>query len=206
MPAPLADDERDHLGAAFKALADPTRLDIFRLIAAQEAPLCACDVVDRFDLAQPTISHHLKVLRESGLITVAKRGIWAYYAADVRGLERLRGAVAALLPAPLGATGNLPRERIDRCQYDRGRRTLEMHGDDALVFANQRAIHAADPARAFRDRPFVSPRGRAGGGDARGATPPRSRGWLLSQAAAVVHRLPATLALGRFAPVPACCA
>ena len=94
----------------FKALADPTRLDVFRLIAAQEAPLCACDVVDRFAVSQPTISHHLKVLREAGLITVSRRGIWAYYAADPRGLARLRELVDALvperpIPLPIAAAG-----------------------------------------------------------------------------------------------------
>ncbi len=91
--------------AAFKALADPTRLEMFRLIAAQDAPLCACDVVDRFDLTQPTISHHLKVLREGGLITVSRRGVWAYYAVDPRGAALLRGALDDLVPEPLAATG-----------------------------------------------------------------------------------------------------
>ena len=92
-PTALLESERDRLVAGFKALADPTRLDVFRLIAAQEAPLCACDVVDRFDVSQPTISHHLKVLREAGLITVSRRGVWAYYAADPRGLALLRQAL-----------------------------------------------------------------------------------------------------------------
>ncbi len=69
-PALLPAAERERMVAVFKALADPTRLDVFRLIAAQEAPLCACDVVDRFDVTQPTISHHLKVLREAGLVSV----------------------------------------------------------------------------------------------------------------------------------------
>jgi ArsR family transcriptional regulator len=103
LPLPIARQER--LVAGFKALADPTRLDIFRLIAAQEAPLCACDVVARFDLTQPTISHHLKVLREAGLITVSRRGVWAYYAADPRGLAPLRGALDEFAPQPLAATG-----------------------------------------------------------------------------------------------------
>lgn len=104
-PPALPENERDRLVAAFKALADPTRLAMFRLIAAQDAPLCACDVVDRFDLSQPTISHHLKVLREGGLITVTRRGVWAYYAADPRGLARLRGALDDLVAEPLAATG-----------------------------------------------------------------------------------------------------
>jgi ArsR family transcriptional regulator len=99
MPLPV--NRQAELVAGFKALADPTRLDIFRLIAVQEAPICACDVVDRFDVSQPTISHHLKVLREAGLITVSRRGVWAYYAADPRGLALLRDSFATLAPSPL---------------------------------------------------------------------------------------------------------
>jgi ArsR family transcriptional regulator len=104
-PIPLAAPERERLVAMFKALADPTRLDIFRLVAAQEAPICACDVVDRFQVSQPTISHHMKVLRDAGLVTVSRRGVWAYYAADPRGLAVLREAVDAFAPAPLAAVG-----------------------------------------------------------------------------------------------------
>ncbi len=78
-PIALPATERERMVAAFKALADPTRLDVFRLIAAQEAPLCACDVVDRFAVSQPTISHHLKVLRDCGLVTSERRGTWVYY-------------------------------------------------------------------------------------------------------------------------------
>ena len=99
VPAP----ERDRLTAIFKALADATRLDVFRLITAQPEPICVCDVVDRFAVSQPTISHHLKVLREAGLITVSRRGVWAYYAADPRGLASLRSAVASFEPAVLAA-------------------------------------------------------------------------------------------------------
>ncbi len=104
-PITLPAAERERVVAAFKALADPTRLDVFRLIAAQAAPICACDVVDRFDVSQPTISHHLKVLREAGLITVSRRGVWAYYAADPRGLALLRGSLDAIVPPVLAAVG-----------------------------------------------------------------------------------------------------
>lgn len=79
-PEPVHPTERDHLLTALKALADGTRFDIFRLIAAQHEAICACDVVDRFSVSQPTIAHHLKVLREANLITSTKRGVWAYYA------------------------------------------------------------------------------------------------------------------------------
>src|SRR5438445_106268 len=76
-PEPLAQDAHDRLVAVFRALGDATRFEIFRLIAAQPEPICVCDVVDRFPVSQPTISHHLKVLRDAGLVTVARRGVWA---------------------------------------------------------------------------------------------------------------------------------
>ncbi|MBX3069348.1 MAG: winged helix-turn-helix transcriptional regulator [Thermomicrobiales bacterium] len=87
-----------------KALSDSTRFEIFRLVAAQSAPICACDIVDRFQVSQPTISHHMKVLRDAGLITVSRRGVWAYYAVDPRGLEVLRDTINALMPVQLAAT------------------------------------------------------------------------------------------------------
>jgi len=98
-PAPMATGDLERTLALYKALADGTRLQIFRLIAAQDAPICACDVVDRFDVSQPTIAHHLKILRDAGLITVSRRGIWAYYAVDPRGLDRLRAATGDLVGA-----------------------------------------------------------------------------------------------------------
>jgi ArsR family transcriptional regulator len=93
---PLPEREAARLVALFRALGDPTRLEIFRLIAAQAAPLCVCDIVDRFDVSQPTISHHLKILREAGLVTVSRQGVWAYYTPDDRGLAMLKGAFDAL--------------------------------------------------------------------------------------------------------------
>jgi ArsR family transcriptional regulator len=67
------------------------------LIAAQDEPICACDIVDRFDVSQPTIAHHLKVLRNAGLITVSRHGVWAYYAVEPRGLEVLQTSVQGFL-------------------------------------------------------------------------------------------------------------
>lgn len=100
-PVPLLAADGARMAAAFKALGDPTRLEIFRLIAAQEEPLCVCDIVDRFTVSQPTISHHLKVLRETGLITVSRRGVWAYYAVNPRGLALLRQSLDAFSPVGL---------------------------------------------------------------------------------------------------------
>lgn len=88
-PANLPDERRQRVLAVFKALADGTRLDVFRLLAAQGEPICACDIVDKFAVSQPTIAHHLKVLREAGLVTVSRRGVWAWYAVDPAGLGLL---------------------------------------------------------------------------------------------------------------------
>lgn len=98
-PAPLRADEQEHLLAVFKALGDATRMQIFRLIAAQSEPICACDIVDRFAVSQPTIAHHTKILREAGLITSTKIGIWAYYQADQRGLAMLGSLTDLLAPS-----------------------------------------------------------------------------------------------------------
>src|SRR5919199_3257511 len=74
----LAEDAREELAARFKALADPTRVAIVnRLAAAPE--VCVCDLTASFDLSQPTISHHLRILREAGLVDASRRGTWAYY-------------------------------------------------------------------------------------------------------------------------------
>jgi ArsR family transcriptional regulator len=77
------------LAAQLKALADPTRLRMLDLLAQQPEPLCVCDLTGQFTQNQPTISHHLRILREAGLIDTEKRGIWAYYWATPEGHELL---------------------------------------------------------------------------------------------------------------------
>ena len=70
------------LARMFKALGDPVRLRMLSLIAAHEGgESCVCDISPAFDLSQPTISHHLKVLREAGLLGSERRGTWVYYIA-----------------------------------------------------------------------------------------------------------------------------
>ena len=87
--SPLAAGEAEELAARFKALADPTRVAIVnRLGTADE--VCVCELNAEFDLSQPTISHHLKVLREAGLVAVTRRGTWAYYRLVDETLQRLR--------------------------------------------------------------------------------------------------------------------
>lgn len=82
---------REGQAKLFKALGDETRLEIVEMLAATDGEICACEFEARFDLSQPTISHHLKVLREVGLITGERRGTWVYYTL-VR--ERLRDLTA----------------------------------------------------------------------------------------------------------------
>jgi ArsR family transcriptional regulator, arsenate/arsenite/antimonite-responsive transcriptional repressor len=100
-PSDLTPSRRDRLVALYRALGDATRLEVFRLIAAQPGPICVCDIVDRFNVSQPTISHHLKALRDAGLVKVSRRGVWAFYAVDPAGLALLRNAPDELLPADL---------------------------------------------------------------------------------------------------------
>lgn len=74
----LAEDERVRLAAQFKALADPTRVAIVNRLASADE-VCVCIFVGELGLSQPTISHHLRLLREAGLVEVRRRGTWAYY-------------------------------------------------------------------------------------------------------------------------------
>jgi ArsR family transcriptional regulator len=91
---PLAEEARTELAARFKALADPTRIAIVnRLAGAGE--VCVCAFVDDLGLAQPTISHHLRVLRDSGLVEATRRGTWAYYRLVPEAVSALGRALAA---------------------------------------------------------------------------------------------------------------
>jgi ArsR family transcriptional regulator, arsenate/arsenite/antimonite-responsive transcriptional repressor len=87
---PLSAEQASQVAPLLKALADPVRLRLLSLIASHPGgEACVCDLTQAFDLTQPTISHHLKVLHEAGLLDREKRGVWVYYRA-------LTGALAAL--------------------------------------------------------------------------------------------------------------
>ncbi|WP_237690274.1 ArsR/SmtB family transcription factor [Nocardioides panacisoli] len=78
---PLTADQARTIAPMMKALADPVRLRLLSLVASHaDAEACVCDLLEAFDLSQPTISHHLKVLHDAGLLTRTKRGTWVYYA------------------------------------------------------------------------------------------------------------------------------
>ena len=82
------------LATRFHALSDPTRVAIVNRLA-QAAETCVCDLTAVFALSQPTISHHLKVLREAGLVESSRRGTWAYYRLVPAAIAELRGALGA---------------------------------------------------------------------------------------------------------------
>jgi ArsR family transcriptional regulator, arsenate/arsenite/antimonite-responsive transcriptional repressor len=92
--APLAEEDREQLAARFKALADPTRVAIVNSLSAADE-VCVCNLTASFELSQPTISHHLKILREAGLVESTRRGTWMYYRLVPESLTALRGALGA---------------------------------------------------------------------------------------------------------------
>lgn len=92
---PMTQSQADDLSKSLKALADPARLRLISIIAASEGQeACVCDLTEPLDIAQPTVSHHLKVLTEAGFVTRSKRGTWAYYALVPGALDSLSRLLA----------------------------------------------------------------------------------------------------------------
>jgi DNA-binding transcriptional ArsR family regulator len=83
----------------FKALADPTRIRILNLLARSPEPVCVCDIVDRFPLGQPTISHHLKVLRAARFVVAERRGTFMHYRVNRACLDEFPAAAGRILDA-----------------------------------------------------------------------------------------------------------
>ncbi len=83
----------ESLASTFKARADPTRVAIVNRLAATPE-VCFCDLTAAFELSQPTISHHLRILRDAGLVEAERRGTWGYYRLVPEAIDRLRGAFA----------------------------------------------------------------------------------------------------------------
>jgi ArsR family transcriptional regulator, arsenate/arsenite/antimonite-responsive transcriptional repressor len=96
---PITADQAERIVPLVKALADPVRLRLLSLVASHaDGESCVCDLNDAFDLSQPTISHHLKLLHDAGLLDREKRGVWVYYrlnTAALGDLAALLGGVAA---------------------------------------------------------------------------------------------------------------
>ena len=94
---PLSSEQAERIAPLLKALADPVRLRLLSLVASHaDGEACVCDLNDAFDLSQPTISHHLKVLHELGLLDRSKRGVWVFYKIRPEALADLGGLIGSL--------------------------------------------------------------------------------------------------------------
>lgn len=101
---PMTEDRSGDLARMFKALGDPVRLRLLSLVASHAGgEACVCDISPAFDLSQPTISHHLKVLREAGLLDCERRGTWVYYWVIPAALQQLSSILSAADPTAVMA-------------------------------------------------------------------------------------------------------
>ncbi len=97
---PITADQALGVAPMLKAVADPARLRLLSLVLSHEgAEACVCDLLPHFDLSQPTISHHLKVLHEAGLLNREKRGTWVYYIARPEAMTALASLFTSGNPA-----------------------------------------------------------------------------------------------------------
>lgn len=97
---PLPESGAEELAPLFKALADPVRLRLLSLIACHDGgESCVCDLLEAFDMTAPSVSYHLKVLREAGLISAERRGTWVYYRVSPGVLARMAAVLAPAQPA-----------------------------------------------------------------------------------------------------------
>ena len=111
LTAPLDEARSVELAKVFKALGDPVRLRLLSMIASRAgSEVCVCDLTPAFGLSQPTISHHLKLLRQAGLIDCERRGTWVYYWLLPEMTDRLAGILTRPagqpLPEPAGTAGD----------------------------------------------------------------------------------------------------
>ena len=105
MNAELVDETgAEDLAGAFKAIGHPVRIQILEILTRQAGQVCVCDIESKFHLSQPTISHHLRVLRRAGLLASVRTGTWIYYSVRKESVRPLRAFVEQLLdgsPVPV---------------------------------------------------------------------------------------------------------
>ena len=102
-PVVYPDIERagaERMASVAKALGDPIRMQLVDVLRKHAGKVCVCELVPLFDLSQPTVSHHLKVLREAGIVGSERKGLWAYYYVDLDSLRELSTWLGAPAPAP----------------------------------------------------------------------------------------------------------
>lgn len=94
----FADKAReDTLAAAFKAISHPVRMRILEILSRQSDPMCVCHIESRFTLSQPTISHHLRLLRKARLVNSERRGTWIYYSVRKEGVQPLHSFMTSII-------------------------------------------------------------------------------------------------------------
>ena len=93
---PLPAERADEMAAVFRALADPTRVQMLRMLEDAGTALCVCDLTAAFEQSQPTISHHLAKLKDAGFVHSEKHGIWAFYSLRADMPEACRSAMGLL--------------------------------------------------------------------------------------------------------------
>lgn len=89
-------EDAETFAVLFKALSHPVRVQMLDLISQGKGETCACDIECHFELTQPTISHHLKVLRGAGLITSESHGVWVYHRVNLAGVQAVRNLLAMM--------------------------------------------------------------------------------------------------------------
>lgn len=94
---PLPVGEACQLSQTFELLAHPVRLQLLHFLARNEGQVCVCDLETAVAVKQPTVSHHLKLLRKAGLVESERHGVWAYYYVNKEALERLRNSADTFL-------------------------------------------------------------------------------------------------------------
>ncbi|GAC1615967.1 MAG: hypothetical protein NVS4B13_10010 [Candidatus Elarobacter sp.] len=97
-PATVDATDRAADAALFKALADPHRLTMLATLARADDQVCVCDFTAALPLEQPTVSHHLRILRETGLVTCERRGTWVYYRIAPDASDRIDAALRSVIP------------------------------------------------------------------------------------------------------------
>ena len=97
-PARVDAADRSAAAAVFKALADAHRLTMLATLARASDEVCVCDFTGALPLEQPTVSHHLRILREAGLVTSERRGTWVYYRLASGARERIGAALQSVIP------------------------------------------------------------------------------------------------------------
>lgn len=102
-PARVTTRAFDREATVLRAIADSYRLRIIATLARASHPVCVCDFTEALPLNQPTVSHHLRILREAALVTCERRGTWVYYQLAVDALARVEAAVATVFKGKLAA-------------------------------------------------------------------------------------------------------